>query len=79
MTILKSKSLDIWKSDQDYLICQNINDGTPPEKWKGEVDRYGHRWLFEITKIEKGEECHIGTAPTLRSAKEVARCDAEGM
>lgn len=74
------KDMPCWRSYcKTYLICQNINDGKPG-KLKGDTDKEGYRWLFEITKINgKGEETAIGTSPTLKAAKVIAECDEEGV
>jgi hypothetical protein len=77
----ESKTLPLWTSDcKTYEICQSINGGIPSENYKGEVDRHGHRWLFEVTKINgSGKEAALGVAPTLKSAKAIAEADADGI
>ena len=74
-----SKTLPLWSSPP-YYICQNINGGRPPDKYKGVVDKYGHCWLFEVTKTKDkgGGEESLGVAPTLISAKAVAEADEDG-
>jgi len=76
----EGKALDLWTSDCEiYKICQNINDGIPLKRYSGPVDSHGYRWLFEVMKRPLGKEIAIGTAPTLKSAKAIAECDAEGI
>jgi len=72
--------IDCWRSKcEQYMIVHNICDGLPPPKYKGELDRHGYRWIFEVVRFEGRREVSLGTAATLRSAKTIAELDEEGI
>jgi hypothetical protein len=77
----KVDGIPCWRSGcETYLILHNICDGLPPKNYRGELDRHGYRWVFEIVKIDdRNKEVSLGTAATLRSAKVIAELDEEGM
>lgn len=74
----EGKSIPFWQSDcKSYSIIQNINGGNPPKKWRGNVDKNGHRWLFEVLKVINNKEKVLGVMPSLKDAKLLVADDCE--
>lgn len=81
------KAVDCWRSDcKKYLFYLNVNKGLDVKK--GQVDKLGHKWWFEVftvpahlknAELGAADEKSIGIAPTKSIAKELALCEAEDM
>lgn len=54
---------------QEYVVSMNLNHGkVGPSAEEG-------GWWWEVTRVDRGEERHVGEAPSLAEAKEIAHED----